>query len=127
MSSNFRYQPFLAVSGNRGEKILVVDDALSSHKQEIYPTASFDENCIEFDFKTDCNYYVELRQTYLALKLKIVKARGYETYKTKRNKKSARKRQKRKKKRRCRRSRRLRFFSILKYITFCTQFFPILK
>ena len=31
----------------------------------------------------DRNHYVDLRQTYLALKLKLVKGRGYETYTTK--------------------------------------------
>ena len=42
-----------------------------------------DENCIEFEFQTDRNYYVDLRQMYLVLKLKSVKGLGYETYKTK--------------------------------------------
>ena len=60
---------------------------MSSHEQEIYPTTSLDENCIEFEFQTDRNYYVDLRQTYLALKLKLVKGRGYETYNTKEVKK----------------------------------------
>ena len=83
MSSNFRYRPFVAVSGNLGGKVPVVDDVLSSHEQEIYPTTSLDENCIEFEFQTDRNYYVELRQTYLALKLKLVRGRGYEFYNTK--------------------------------------------
>ena len=87
MSSNFRYQPFVAVSGNLGRKVPVVDDVLSSHEQEIYPTTSLDENCIEFEFQTDRNYYVDLRQRYLALKLKLVRGRGYETYNTKRVKK----------------------------------------
>ena len=87
MSSNFRYQLFVAVSGNLGGKVLVVDDVLSSHEQEIYPTSSLDENSIEFEFQTDRNYYVDLRQTYLALKLKLVKSRGYQTYKTKEIKK----------------------------------------
>ena len=41
------------------------------------------QNCIEFEFQTDRNYYVDLRQTYLALKLKPVRGRGYETYNTK--------------------------------------------
>ena len=87
MSSNFRYQPFVAVSGNLGGKVPVVDDVLSSHEQEIYPTTSLDENCIEFEFQTDRNYYVDLRQTYLALKLKLVRGRGYETYNSKEVKK----------------------------------------
>ena len=87
MSSNFRYQPFVAVSGNLGGKVPVVDDVLSSHEQEIYPTTSLDENCIEFEFQTDRNYYVDLRQTYLTLKLKLLRGRGYETYNTKELKK----------------------------------------
>ena len=55
MSSNFRYQPFVAVSGNPGETVPVANDVLSSHEQEIYPTTSLDENCIEFEFQTDRN------------------------------------------------------------------------
>ena len=76
MSSNFRHQPFVAVSGFFGEKVPVVDDVLSSREPEIYSTTSLDENCIEFDFQMDRNYYVDLRQTYLAWKLKFVKGRG---------------------------------------------------
>ena len=77
----------MAVSGNLGGKVPVVDDVLSSHEQESYPTTSLVENCIEFEFQTDPNYYVNLRQTYLALKLKLVRGRGYETYNTKEVKK----------------------------------------
>ena len=64
-------------------KVPVVDSVLSSHEQEIYPTTSQNENHIEFHR----NYYVDLRQTYLALKLKLVRGRGYETYNTKEVKK----------------------------------------
>ena len=77
----------MAVSGNLAEKVTAVDDVLSSHNQEIYHTTSLDENCIEFEFQTDRNYYVDLRQTYSALKMKFVKTRGYETYNAKENKK----------------------------------------
>ena len=100
MSNNFRYQPFVAVSGNLGGKVPVVDDVLSSREQEIYPSTSLNENCMEFEFQTDRNYCVDLRQTYLALKLKLVKGRGYETYNTKEVKKNLKKRQKQKRKRR---------------------------
>ena len=77
----------MAVSGNLGGKVPGVDDVLSSHEQEIYPTTSLDEYCKEFEFQTDRNYYVDLRQTYLSLKLKLVKGRGYEIYNTKEVKK----------------------------------------
>ena len=80
MSSNFRLQPFVAVSGNLGGKVPVVDDVLSSHEQEIYATTSINANCIEFEIQTDRTNYVDLRQTCLALKLKLVRGRRYETY-----------------------------------------------
>ena len=53
MSSYFRYQIFVAVSGILEGKVPVVDDVLSSHEQEIYPTTSLDENCIGFEFQMD--------------------------------------------------------------------------
>ena len=59
------------------------DVALSSQEQENYPTTSPDENCIEFEPQTDRNYYVDLRQTFLALKVKFGNCRGCETYNTK--------------------------------------------
>ena len=75
-NNNFRYQPFVAVSGKLREKVPIVDEVMSSHDQEIYPTTSLDENCIEFEFQTDRIYYVDLRQSFLALKLKFVKGCG---------------------------------------------------
>ena len=68
-------------------KVPVADDVLSSHEQEIYPTTFLDENSFEFEFQTDRNVYVDLRQTYLALKIKLVKGRGFDTYKTTEKKK----------------------------------------
>ena len=53
--NNCRYQTFVAVSGNPGVKVAVVDDVLSSHEQETHPTTSLDENSIEFEFQTDRN------------------------------------------------------------------------
>ena len=89
-NNNFRHQTFVAVSGALGGKVPIVDDVLSSHEQEIYPTTLLDENYIEFEFQTDRNYYVDLRQSFLALKLKFVKGRGYDTYESKKRKKSTR-------------------------------------
>ena len=111
MSIIFRYQPFVAVSGNVDGKVPVVDDVLSSHEQEIYPPTSLDENRIEFEIQTDRNYYVDLRQTYLALKLKLVRGRGYENYNTKKQKRNTKRRQKQKRKKR--RKKTLQFLSLL--------------
>ena len=68
-------------------KVPIVDDDLSSHEQEFYPTTSLDENCIDFEFQTDRDYYVDLRQSLLALKLKFVKGRGYDIYESREKKK----------------------------------------
>ena len=75
------------MSGDLGGKVPIVDDVLSSHEQEIYPTTSLDENCIEIKFQTDRNYYVDLKQSFFMLKLKFVKRRGYDTYESKEKKK----------------------------------------
>ena len=81
MSNNkFRYQHFVAVLGNLGGKFPIVEDALSSHEQVVRPTTSTDENCIEFEVQTDRKYHVDLRQSFLALKLEFVQGRGYYTY-----------------------------------------------
>ena len=77
----------MANSGNVGGKVPVTDDVLSSHEQEIYPTTSLDENWIKFEVQMDRTYYVDLRQTYLAWKLRLVRGCGYETYNTKEVKK----------------------------------------
>ena len=60
MSSDFRCQHFVAVSGNRAGKVPVVHDVLS-HEQKNYPTTALAKNCIEFEFQTDQNYYVDSR------------------------------------------------------------------
>ena len=77
----------MAVSGNLGGKVPVVDDVLSYHEEQIYSTTSLDENSVEFEFQTDCNYYVDLCQSYLAHKVKLVKGLGYDTHKSKEAKK----------------------------------------
>ena len=91
MSSNFRYRLFVAVLKNLAGKVPVVDDVLSCHEQEFSPTTSLDEICIEFECQTDLNYYVDLRQRYLPLKLKFVKGRGYENYNNSNNNKEHKK------------------------------------
>ena len=65
----------------------VLDKVLSSHEQESYPTTSLDKDSIEFEFQTDRNLYVDLRQPCLALKTKLVKGRDFDTYKTTEKKK----------------------------------------
>ena len=85
--NTFRYQPFVAVSGNPVVKVPVADNVLSFHEHEIYPSTSFDGNSIDFEFQTDLNFYVDLRQIYIALKNKLFKKRGFDKYKTAEKKK----------------------------------------
>ena len=47
-----------------------------------------DENCIEFEIHTYQNFYVDLRQIFLALGLILPKGRGYKTYKNEEAKKA---------------------------------------
>ena len=77
----------MAVSGNLRGKVPFVDDVLSSHEQKILPTTSLDGNCIKFGIQADRSYYVDLRQSFMAMKLKLVKGRGYDTYESNEKKK----------------------------------------
>ena len=81
------YQSFVGVSGIPGVKIPVVDNALPCHEQEYHPTTSLDENSFEFEFRINCIVYVDLRLTYLTLKIKLVKRHGFDAYKTTEKKK----------------------------------------
>ena len=82
MSSNFRYQLFVAVCRDLGVKLPVIGAVLSSHEHETYSATSLVENCIEFQFRLDGKYYVDLGRMYLALKLKQVKGRGRKSHNT---------------------------------------------
>ena len=77
--NNFRYQHFVGVSGSISGKFPVVDDALSSHEQQIYPTTSLDDNSFEFETQTNRNKFTDLRQTYLSSVLNLVKHRGFDS------------------------------------------------
>ena len=87
LSNNSRYQTFVTVSVNLRRKVPVADEVLSSRKQEIFSTISFHRNCLEFEFQTDRNYYIDLKPTYLALELKLVKVCCSKNYITKEVKK----------------------------------------
>ena len=127
MSNNFWYLPFAAVSGSFVWKIPVVGDVLSSHEQRISPNTFLDRNCNEFEFRTNRNYYVGLRQTFLSLKLTFDKGRVLETYKSKK----IEKRNKSKKQWRLqwimKRREMLQFPRLLILTAFCNQFFPLLR
>ena len=63
MSNIFRYQLFVAVSGNMAGEVRVVDNVSSSHKQETYPITSLDRNSIELEFqKENLDFETEVDQ-----------------------------------------------------------------
>ena len=118
----------MAVSRNLGLKVAVVDDILSSHEQEIYSTISFDEKCIEFEFQKDRNYYVDLRQTYMAFKLKIIKGCRYKTYNSKEDHKDHKDhKEKTSVDVETEGEQEVPFPFVTDEKTFCKQFFPLLK
>ena len=63
------------------EKGPVLETIISSYTQEVFPNTSLDESSIEFDFQTDRNLYLNMRDTRLSLKLHLFKGRLFETFK----------------------------------------------
>ena len=90
MCSVFRYQPVVAVFGSLGGKLPAVDDVCCPTNKKLSNT-SLDGTCLDFELQTDCNYHIDLRQTFSALEMKNVKVCGYETYNTEEFKKSTEK------------------------------------
>ena len=52
---------------------------MSSYTQEVFPSTSLDESSIEFEFETDRNFYLDMRDTHLSLKLQLIKGRLFGT------------------------------------------------
>ena len=91
MSNSFRYQRFVAVSGNYGGKFPLVGDVLSSRKQrDFFPTRNLSYNLIRqkllwVPFQSHRNNNVDLRKTFLDLlkfeKIVVTKLRRANTFK----------------------------------------------
>ena len=56
-------------------------EIISSYIQEVFPSTSLDESSIEFEFETDRNLYLEIRDTHLSLKLQLFKEKLFEAFK----------------------------------------------
>ena len=63
------------------DKVPVLETILSSYIQEVFPNTSLDESSIEFQFKTDRNLYLDMRDTQLSLKLQLFKGRLFDVFK----------------------------------------------
>ena len=72
--SHFRYGVFTNSSLDIFDKDPALETIMSSYTQEIFPSTSLDESSIEFDFETDRNLYLDMRDTHLSLKLQLFNA-----------------------------------------------------
>ena len=59
----------------------VLETIMSSYPQEVFPSTSLDESSIEFEFETDRNLYLDMRDTHLSFQLKYLKGRLFDTFK----------------------------------------------
>ena len=63
------------------EKVSVLETIISSYTQEVFPSFSLDESSIEFEFETDRNLYLDMRDIHLSLKLQLFKGRLSDAFK----------------------------------------------
>ena len=79
--SHFRYGVFTKSSLEIFDKVPVLETIMSSYTQEIFPGTSMDESSIEFEFETERNLYLDMRDTHLRLKLQLFKGRLFDAFK----------------------------------------------
>ena len=71
--SHFEYEAFTNYSLEIFGKVPSLETIVSSYTQEVFPSLSLDESSIEFEFETDRNLYLDMRDTHLSLKLHLFK------------------------------------------------------
>ena len=54
---------------------------MSSYPKKVFPSTSLDESSIEFEFETDRNFYLDMRDIHLSLKLQLFKGRLFDAFK----------------------------------------------
>ena len=79
--SHFRYRVFTSSSLDIFDKVPVLETIISSYVQKVFPSTSLDESSFEFEFETDNNFYLDMRDTHLSLKLQLFKGRLFEAFK----------------------------------------------
>ena len=79
--NHFRYGAFTNSSFEIFDKVPVLETIMSSYTQEVFPSTSLDESSIEFEFETDRNLYLNMRDTHLSLKLQLFKGRLFDAFK----------------------------------------------
>ena len=84
MSGNkipFLYGEFIISSLEIFDKVLVLGTIMSSYTQKVFPNTSLDDSSIEFEFETDRNLYLDMRDIHLSLKLQLFKGRLFDAFK----------------------------------------------
>ena len=71
--SNFWYGAFINSSMENFDRVPVLETYLSSYTQEVFPS--------NFEFETDRNLYLDMRDTHLILKLRLFKGRLFDAFK----------------------------------------------
>ena len=79
--SHFRYEAFTNISLEIFDKVPVLETIMSSYTQEVFPSNSLDESSIAFEFETDRNLDLDMRDTHLSLKLQPLKGRLFDVFK----------------------------------------------
>ena len=80
-SINFWYGAFTNSSLEIFDEIPVLETNRSSYKQEFFPSTSLDASSFELDFETNRNLYLDMRDTYLSLKLQLSIERWFDAFK----------------------------------------------
>ena len=79
--SHFRYEAFTNSSLEIFDKIPILETIMSSYTQKVFPSTSLDESSIEFEFETDRNLYLDMRDNYHSSKLQLFKGRLFDAFK----------------------------------------------
>ena len=83
--SRFRYGAFTSISLEVFDEVPGLETKISSYTQEVFPSTSLDKSSIEFEFETDHNLNLDIRNTHLSLKLQLFKGRLFDAFKKKQN------------------------------------------
>ena len=74
MSGATTYDQFTNTCLELFDTVPVLNPIIGSNVQEVFPSTSLDEGSLEFEYETDRNIFVDLRDTHLLLKLKLQKS-----------------------------------------------------
>ena len=81
--SHFWYGAFTNSSLEIFDEVPVVETVISPYTQEVFHSTSLDESSIKFEFETDRNLYLNMRDTHLISKLQLFKGRLFDAFKKK--------------------------------------------